>query len=225
MKLTRTLRGGLLACALVLGGCGGLLGGGGSADMYRFGSLPAAAPAEGAAGGPVEPVRPVLVLFVGSTFEPAIDGDRILTVTGSQARYVADARWIAPAPELFDAAVVRAIEQRVPSARMVRIRGAPMPDYALGVDVRRFEAEYSGVADAPPEIVIETRVRLMRWSDRTLVDEWHVVSREPALENRVTTMVAGFDRGTAFVASRIADLTQDALVRSAALAGPGTGRP
>ena len=225
MRIDHKLRFALCAFLLMLAGCGGLLGGGGSADMYRFGSLPAAAPAEGATGGPVESVRPVLVLFVGSTFEPAIDSDRILTVTGSQAGYVADARWIAPAPELFDAAVVRAIEQRVPSARMVRIRGAPMPDYALGVDVRRFEAEYSGIADAPPEIVIETRVRLMRWADRSLVDEWHVVSREPAQENRVTTMVAGFDRGTAIVASRIADLTQEALVRSAAVAGPSTGRP
>ena len=225
MRMTRSLRAALLAFTLVLCGCGGILGGGGSADMYRFGSLPAAAPTEGAIGGPLDPARPVLVLYVGSTFEPAIDGDRILTVTGSQARYVAAARWIAPAPQLFDAAVVRAIEQRAPSARMVRIRGAPLPDYALGVDVRRFEAEYPGAADAPPEIVIETRVRLTRWADRTLIDEWHVVSRESAQENRVTTMVAGFDRGTAIVASRIADLTQEALVRSAAATVPGPGRP
>src|SRR5688572_5016561 len=100
MKMTRRLRGALLAFTIVLGGCGGLIGGGGSADMYRFGSLPAAASAEGAMGGPMETARPTLVLFVGSIFEPAIDSDRILTVNGSQARYVADARWIAPAPEL-----------------------------------------------------------------------------------------------------------------------------
>ena len=222
MKMTRSLA--IIASALAVAGCGGLLGGGGSADMYRFGSLPAAAPADAGAGGPAEPARFALLLFVGSTFEPAIDSDRILTVTGSQARYVADARWIAPAPELFDSAAVRAIEQRAPSARVVRIRGAPMPDYALGIDVRRFEVEYAA-AEAAPDIVIETRVRLMRWSDRTLVEEWHVASRESAGENRVSAIVAGFDRGTSLVASRIADHMQQALMRGAALAERETARP
>ena len=221
MKMIRSLA--VVGSALAVAGCGGLLGGGGSADMYRFGSLPAAAPTDGA-GGPVEPARFALLLFTGSTFEPAIDSDRILTVTGSQARYVADARWIAPAPELFDSATIRAIEQRVPSARIVRIRGAPMPDYAMGVDVRRFEAEYMA-ADAPPDIVIEARVRLMRWSDRTLIEEWHVTSRESAGENRVGAMVAGFDRGTAIVATQIADRMQEALMRGAALADRNTARP
>ena len=80
-------------------------------------------------------------------------------------------------------------------------------------------------ADAPPEVVIETRVRLMRWSDRTMVDEWQVSSREPATANRVTAIVDGFDRGTATVAQRIADLTQQALTaRAAATTGVDRAR-
>ena len=225
MKIDVRVRGAACALTLLLAGCGGLIGGGGRADMYRFGSLPAAAPAEsGARGGP-EIGRTAMVLFVGSTFEPAIDGDRILTVTGSQAGYVAGARWIAPAPELFDSLTIRALEQRAPSATVVRVRGAPLPDYALGVDVRRFEADYASGAEAPPEIVIETRVRLMRWSDRTLVEEWYVDSRETAAENRVATIVDAFDRGTATVATRIADQVQQALARSAALSGRDPARP
>jgi cholesterol transport system auxiliary component len=201
-----------LAGLALLSGCGSLLGGGGSADMYRFGAMPgdpAAVPAAAAA--------PAMLLFTGANFEPAIDSDRILTVTGAQAGYVADARWIAPAPELFDAAAVRALEQRAPSARVVRLRGAPMPDYALGIEIRRFEADYAAGQEAPPEIVIEGRARLMRWSDRTLIDEWLVTAREPAGENRVGTIVQAFDRGTATIVTQIADRAQQALSRQAAL--------
>ena len=211
----------LYGLALMLAGCGGLLGGGGSADMYRFGSLPAAEPMALPPGA----AQPVTIVYVGANFERAIDGDRILTVTGSQAGYVADARWIAPASEMFDAAALRAFEQRAPSARIVRLRGSPLPEYAMGIDVRRFEADYSAGAGAPPDIVIEARVRLMRWADRTLVGEWPVVSRETARENRVATIVDAFDRGTATVVARIADLTQETLTRNAAVAGDSASRP
>jgi cholesterol transport system auxiliary component len=102
---------------------------------------------------------------------------------------------------------------------MVRLVGAPPPDFALGIDVRRFEADYAGGAAAPPDIVIEARVRLIRWSDRTLIAEWPVVSRETAGENRVSAIVEGFDRGTNAVVARIADLTREELAR--APRGPG----
>jgi cholesterol transport system auxiliary component len=221
MRIGLWSRNALYGLGLMLCGCGGLLGGGGSADLYRFGSLPAAEPQ----ALPPEAARPVLIVYVGANFERAINGDRILTVTGSQAGYVADARWIAPASEMFDAAAVRAFEQRAPSARIVRLRGAPLPDYALGIDVRRFEVEYAGGVGAPPEVVIEARARLMRWADRTLVAEWPVVSRETATENRVATIVDAFDRGTATVVARIADVTQETLTRNAAVATGDPSRP
>ncbi|HEY5711360.1 MAG TPA: ABC-type transport auxiliary lipoprotein family protein [Allosphingosinicella sp.] len=212
MKIDRTLRSALFGLVFMLGGCGGLLGGGGSADLYRFGIQPVA---ETETALP-DATRPISIFYAGANFEPAIDGDRILTVTGSQAAYVAGARWISPASELFDSATRRAFNRRMPSARMVRLVGAPPPDYAVGIEVRRFEADYVGGAAAPPEIVIETRVRLVRWSDRSLVAEWPVVSREMAQENRVATIVDAFDRGTNMVTARIADLTQEALGRSPA---------
>jgi cholesterol transport system auxiliary component len=101
---------------------------------------------------------------------------------------------------------------------MVQIRGAPLPDYALGIDVRRFEAEYVGGAEAPPEVVIEARLRLMRWADRTLIGEWPVVVREPATENRMAAIVDAFDRATTTAVTRIADLTQQSLAGQPRLA-------
>lgn len=223
MKTLKTL-GAAFALALPLTACSGLLGGGGSADIYHFGALPAGDAPEtptGPAGGP-EAAAPATLLYAGATFGSAIDSDRILTVNGLQANYIADARWVAPASELFDAATVRAIERRTPSARVVRIRGAPLPQYALGVDVRRFEADYVAGPQAPPEVVIEARVRLMRWSDRTLLDEWQLSAHEPLTENRMAVIVAAFDRGTASITRQIADRTQQTLAATAALE---TGAP
>ena len=202
MKIARTLQPTLFGLLFVLGGCGG-----GHADLYRFGMQPVA---ESQAAPPAA-ARSISILYGGARFEPAIDGDRILTVTGSQAAYVADARWVSRASDLFDSATRRAFDLRMPSAQMVRLVGAPPPDFALGIEVRRFEADYVGGAAAPPEIVIEARVRLVRWSDRTLVAEWPVTSRETAQENRVGPIVDAFDRGTATVVARIADLTQERL--------------
>jgi len=212
MRRDRHLRCALAGLCLLPGGCSGLLGGGSRADLYRFGVPPAvAAPA-------VQPdaARPVLILFSGANFEPAIDGDRILTVTGNRAAYVARARWISPAEDLFDDAARRAFDQLMSSPRLVRLIGVPHPDYALGIEVRRFEADYARGGGAPPEVVIETRVRLMRWADRAIVGEWPVVSRERARENRVAAIVDAFDRGSATVVARIAELTREAVARNPA---------
>jgi cholesterol transport system auxiliary component len=209
MRNARTLAA-LSGLALMLSGCGSLLGGGRPAELYRFGSQPAGQ----AQGVEASAARPVTILYVGANFESVADTDRILTVTGSQAAYVAGARWIAPASDLFDGAIRQAFDHRTTAARIVRLRSVPLPDYALGIDVRRFEADYVGGAAAPPQIVIETRVRLMRWADRVVIAEWPVESREAAQENRIATIVDAFDRGTSTVVARIADLTQETLART-----------
>jgi cholesterol transport system auxiliary component len=224
MNMHRSLRGAAGALLLLLAACGGLLGGGGRADLYRFGSVATPDPPPSAPATFAEGSRPALLLYPGASFERAIEGDRILTVTGAQAAYVAEARWVAPASDLFDAVVSRTFEQRTPAARVVRLRGAPLPDYAIGIDVRRFEADYVGGALAPPEIVVEARLRLMRWSDRAFVDEWPIQVREPAAENRLQSIVDAFDRATAVAVARMADQTQQALVRQPRLA-QRTGEP
>ena len=217
MNPSRKWRAALGASLLLLAGCGGLLGGGGNADLYRFGSAPVA-PLE----APPNNAQPLLVLYPGATFDRAIESDRILTVTGAQAGYVAGARWVAPASDLFDAAARRAFEQRVPAAYVVRLRGAPLPDYALGIDVRRFEADYVGGSEAPPEIVLEAVARLMSWSDRSMVAEWPIEVRETAVDNRLPSIVDAFDRATGQAVLRIADLTQQTLVSRPRLAQRAT---
>jgi cholesterol transport system auxiliary component len=188
----------LLLLPLALAGCGGLLGGGPPAELYRFGGVaqPAEAPAP-------ETGRSILVSYSGAAFEAESGGDRILTATGASVSYVAAARWVAPASDLFDGALLRSLDGLSPAIRIVRPGDVSRPDFTLAVDVRRFEAVYLG-AEAP-EALVEANVRLIRRSDRMIVGEWPVAAREPADANRVTSIVAAFDRATAAVTARIND--------------------
>jgi cholesterol transport system auxiliary component len=198
-----------LAATLFLGGCGGLLGGGGKADLYRFGNAPAKAPVAQAQ----PPMSRIVVAYSGAVFEPAIRDDRILTVTGAQASYIAKTRWVAPASDLFDTAEIGAIEARAPGIMLVRSGDLARAAFLLFVDVRRFEASYANGAGTPPEIVIEAQVRLVRRSDRAMVGDWPVAHREPAGENRVGPIVAAFDRATASVTAEIADRAGQEVAR------------
>jgi len=193
-----------LAATLLLAGC---LGGGGRADLYRFGA--AGMPGSQA---PAAPTPTVTVLsFPGSSFSPPVSGDRILTVNGMQASYIARARWVSPAPDLFDAAAIESFEERAPGLRLVRSGDLTRAPYLLLIDVPHFEAHYTGGEKAPPEIVVESRARLVRRADRAIVAEWDVRRTEPATENRVGAIVTAFDRATAGVIDEIADHSARAI--------------
>jgi cholesterol transport system auxiliary component len=207
----------ILILPVALASCGGLLGGGRPAELYRFG---------GAAAAPAEAAQPamgqsILVSYRGADFEAESRGDRILTVTGASVSYVAEARWIAPASQLFDGALLRSLGQLSPAIRIIRPGDVPRADFTLSVDVRRFEAVYLG-AEAP-EALIEANVQLIRRADRAIVGEWPVAAREPADANRVTSIVAAFDRATAAVTARInthvSQTVAQTYIPSAAAAG------
>ncbi|TMJ19887.1 MAG: hypothetical protein E6G92_09005 [Alphaproteobacteria bacterium] len=198
----------ILLLPLALAGCGGLLGGGRPAELYRFGDAAAAAPDAAAP----ERGRSILVSYPGADFEAESRGDRILTATGASLSYVADARWVAPASELFDGAMIRSLGRLSPAVRMVRPGDITRPDFTLSVDVRRFEAVYLG--GEAPEALVEANVRLIRRSDRAIVGEWPVAAREPADANRVTSIVAAFDRATAAVTARVNDLVSQTVAQT-----------
>ena len=188
----------LVVATLLLAGCGGLLGGGENpAALYRFGngSAPPAAP-DGARVGPVRSVS-----YRGAVFPVESRGDRILTARGSNVAYVADARWIAPAAELFDTALKREFARSLPGARLIDPIQGPRTDFALSIDVRRFEASYEG-AEAPV-VAMDANVKLIRWIDRTIIGEWTFSSRKPATENRVAAIVAAYDEATTEIIGQI----------------------
>jgi cholesterol transport system auxiliary component len=171
--------------ALSLAGCVSLLPKEKPAQLYRF-TPPAAAQAQ---GGPRAGATPVF--RAGGAFQREAAGDRILTVTGERAAYIADSRWIAPADVLFDQAVTAAFEGSGGRVRLVS-RGEPVrSDYALRLDVRNFETDYAGGA---PTVLVRVRAEITRDQTRTPVAEQLFEARVPAAENRVSAIVAAYSQ-------------------------------
>jgi cholesterol transport system auxiliary component len=180
----------LIAAIMCLTGCSGILGGGGPTRLYRFGDTVVAATAPDSSG--TRQVR--LVGFRGAQFPTESGGDRILTTRGGNVAYVADSRWIAPATDLFNIALRREFVRSASGVRLIGPGEGPRADFALSVDVRRFEAAYES-GDAPV-ITVEANAKLIRWTDGAIVGEWNFASRKPATENRVTSIVSAYDEAT-----------------------------
>ena len=146
----------------------------------------------------------VVIIYAGSTFNRQSSGDRILTSTGNQAAYIAGARWAAPAQELFDTMAVRDIEARSPHISVVRAGAPSKAQFVLAVDVRRFEVLYSADPKAASEVAVDTQAKLMRIADRTIVGDWPIRLRRPVPENKVSAIVAAFDRIASEASDQIA---------------------
>lgn len=174
--------------SLSLGGCAilGALGGGGNknrAQLYRFGGEAPAAAAVAASARTVQ--------LNSLRFHPAAEGDRILSVTGSEAAYLANSRWVAPARELFSEAAERAFDRA--GVRLSR-RDQPFDaDANLVLEVPTFEARYESGPEAPPVVVVEVRASMVSGRARDVLGETAYTVRVPTTENRVSVIVQAFD--------------------------------
>ncbi|WP_091742841.1 ABC-type transport auxiliary lipoprotein family protein [Phenylobacterium immobile] len=179
----------LCASALALSGCVSLLPKAKPATLYRFGQ---AAPAASVQPTPV--TGHVVVFRAMGSFQRESAGDRLLTITGDKAAYVAQTRWVAPAVTLFDEALLTAFDRDGGPVRLLARGEAGKAAYALRIDVRNFETHYDQGEKAAPLVVVRARVALTNNDDRTLVAEQYLESQVRAGDNRVGAIVAAYDQ-------------------------------
>jgi cholesterol transport system auxiliary component len=176
------------AGAFALAGCA-LLSSPDPVQTYRFGGPAAAASAaEGQAG-----LHPVSLRRV--EFPEAVEGDKILGVTGTETAYIAGARWVSPAADLYMESLENAFSAQATRVRAIGPRELSRGEHSLNVDMRAFEARY----DAPglaPTVVVTARVRLLALPDRSVAAERTFTVQQPAAENRVSAIVEAFDIAT-----------------------------
>lgn len=191
---TRLALAGAVAFACIgLSACITLLPAAEPVALYRF-EAPVSLPA-------VSAQTPINLLRTPVTLPRSAGSDRILTVTGSQVAYIADARWVSPASILFDEAVARAF-QDVQNARMSARGDLGRPDFVLRLDVATFETRYLNGAGAPPTVVVRMNALLQRTSDRSVVASEHFEASVPASENRVSSIVTAYDQASSQVISQ-----------------------
>lgn len=181
-------------------------------QLYRFGAAPAAveqAPGEAVA------TQPVGVLKGRTTFTRSVATDRILTITGAEAAYIADARWVSPASVLFDEALDQAFDGNAGPARLV-VRGeASRAVYFLRLDVSSFEAVYDHGQRAAPTVVVRVRAVLTRSSDRTLAGDETIEVKVRAKTNRVGSIVEAFDAAAGQSIAKVVAWTNEKAVAPA----------
>lgn len=184
---------GLAFAAAALAGCISLLPKSKPAQLYRFGvNAPPVA----------QPHRTIGVFRTNGSFQDAADGDRILSVTGGEAAYIAQSRWVAPAEVLFNEAVAAAFDADKGRVRLLARGQQGKADYALRLDVREFDTRYDNGANAAPTVVVRVHASLAR-TDQSTVGEQVFEARAPAGDNRVGAIVAAYDKAAADVIGQV----------------------
>ena len=165
-------------------------------QTYRFGE---AAPAASAA---LSVASPTEVTLRRVEFPQAVEGDRLLGVTGTETAYIAGARWVSPAADLYMASIENAFTAQATRVRLIGPRELIRARRSLDIDVRSFEARYDAPGRAPT-IVITARARLLALPDRTVAAEQVFTIEQPATANRVSAIVEAFDIATRDLNTRI----------------------
>lgn len=193
----------LAVSAVALSGCISLLPKSKPAQLYSFVPPPAAAPSAAPSA------KAAAVFRTNGSFQQESADDRLLTVTGGHAAYVAESRWVAPASVLFDQAVSQAFDAS--PVRLIARGQQGKAAYALRLDVRNFEAHYDNGDKAAPTVVVRLHAALNK-ADQTLVGEQMFEAKVTAGDNRVGAIVSAYDKAMGEVIGKLVAWTQASAV-------------
>jgi cholesterol transport system auxiliary component len=184
IRSTLTRLSAVAAAAALLGGCA-LLSSPDPVQTYRFGTTASAASPNVGTTLSALGLRRV-------EFPEAVEGDRLLGVTGTETAYIKGARWVSPAADLYMESLENAFAAQATRVRLVGPREVVRTGRSLDIDIRAFEARYDAPG-AAPTIVITARARITALPDRAVSAERMFTVEQPAGENRVGAIVAAFD--------------------------------
>jgi cholesterol transport system auxiliary component len=140
---------------------------------------------------------------------PGLDTMRIAVLNGRQLDYYRAARWGGSTTEVVQTFLVESLEDqrlfRSVTAEQARVAG----DYVLDIEVRDFQAEYSG--DGPPAVRVKMLGRLIRVVDRELAATVAAEAIAPASDNRMHAVAAAFESAAHKVVLELAQQTASAV--------------
>ena len=138
--------------------------------------------------------EPTFNVLLGRTvFDRAAAGDRILTVSGTQAAYIKGVRWVTSAEDLFNVSLQQAFDADRGPARLVHPGDLSPVDFVLKLQVHTFAAQYATGQDTAPEIIVALQATLSGAKDRTVIADRQFSAAVTAEENRVESIVQAFD--------------------------------
>lgn len=191
------------AMAVLCSGCFGsvLQSGQEPPDLYRL-APPPSADGEPALAWAISVPRP--------RASSSLDTQRIAVVLpGHRFDYLADARWADAAPQMVQQMLVATLG---PPGRFSTAVAAPsrVPvDLLLDTELRRFEAVYASVDEAPT-VVVEMQASLVDGRKGTRVASFESRAEVTAARNDRSAIVAAFEQATGRVVADIAGRARSA---------------
>lgn len=193
-----------LALAGLLAGCISIFPKEAPVQLYRFG------PAENPGAPPPSPNPPetasaarfTLRAAVG-TFDRASAGDRLLTLEGDKAAYIASARWVASAQSLFESALANSFAASAGPARLLGRGEQSASDYRLDVAVRHFETRYEAGPHTAPLVEVTITAALDSNGSPATRQEETFTARTQATEDRVGAIVTAYGQSVSEVLGKI----------------------
>jgi len=202
----------MLAVALAAGCTGNLLQSDSPVpDTFRLTSAPPAAAAD------VSPL-PLAVVVQRPRATAALDTDRIaISAAGNRFEYYSAALWAEPAPQMVQQQLVSALAATGQFGGGVFAAPARVPaELLLDVELRRFEAVTASAnaasSSAAPVVHVQVQASLIDTRRSVRVTSFVAAAEIPATENRLTAVIAAFERANAQVMSEVAAKAQAAAV-------------
>ena len=163
--------------------------------IYELGAGSSAPPAAPAAGTPAA-ATPVDLAVLKPLVRPGLESDRIAALyPDRRLDYFADARWNGPLGEVLQDIAVQAFHARAALRNVSGEASVFASTYWLEIDVTDFQAEYTTGANAPT-VHVQFLARLGTSGDRRILGQFTAIARQPAAENRLTSIVAAYAQAT-----------------------------
>lgn len=204
----------LVATMLVCGGCGSLLDSKLPATTnYVLASAPAASAGVTRSEADLSIGRPDMA--------PGLDTERIAVLKGRQLDYYRAAQWGGRATEIVQTLLVDSFEDQQLFRSVTAEQSRVSSDYVLDVSVRDFQAEHASDNEAPTAHVTIV-ARLIRVSDRQLLQTFAATAESRAADNRMSAVAAAFETAAQKVVLELAQQTAAAIAGDAQPKQEGT---
>ena len=197
----------IIVAALACGACGSLL----ETELPASTSY-VLAPAPASSAGVA---RSEADLSIGRPdLAPGLDTDRIAVLKGRQLDYYRAAQWGGRTAEVVQTLLVDSFEDQQLFRSVTPEQSRVASEYVLDITVRDFQAEYASDNDAPTAHVTILG-RLIRVTDRQLVDTFAATAQSKASDNRMTAVAAAFETAAHKVVLELAQKTAASIAADA----------
>ncbi|HWJ35015.1 MAG TPA: ABC-type transport auxiliary lipoprotein family protein [Steroidobacteraceae bacterium] len=172
------------------------------AEVPPAGSLRAEAP----------PVVPADLAVLRPRIRAGLESDRIAVLFPDRhLEYLADARWSGPLEAVVQDLALQAFDTGAHLRNVSADSSAFASGYWVEIEVADFQAEYPS-AGAAPTIHVHLLVRVGAAGDRHVLASFGASARETASDNRVTAIVAAYERAADAALAQIVAATSRTLI-------------